>query len=57
MATKKRIRSAADDERKGRSRYVDQPGQWVNRTPASVKKKQAKEWKKLEAMMKKGKKK
>ena len=58
MATKtKRTRGASDDARKGRARHVDQPGQWQDRTPASVKKKQAKEWDKLAASMKKGKKK
>lgn len=46
-----------NDERKARSRYVDQKGQWTNQTPSSVKKKQAKEWGKLETMLKKGKKK
>ncbi len=53
MAAKK-VRNAKDDERKGRARFVDQPGQWKNATPASVKKKQAKEWDKL---LKKGRKK
>lgn len=59
MATKKRVRSAADDERKGRSRFVDQPGQWVSTASPSFKKKKEKEWKKFEEMMKttKGKKK
>ena len=52
MATKKK-----DDERKARARYMDQPGQWTDDTPASVKKKQAGAWKQLEASMKKGKKK
>lgn len=56
MATKK-VRSKADDERKGRARFVDQPGQWQSTTPASVKKKQQKEWDKLAASLKKGKKK
>ena len=56
MATKK-TGSAKSDARKGQARFIDQPGQWVNRTPASIKKKQSKEWKKLEAMLKKGKKK
>ena len=56
MAAKK-IRNAKDDERKGRARFVDQRGQWKNTTPASTKKKQAKEWDKLATSMKKGKKK
>lgn len=56
MAAKK-VRNAKDDERKGRARFVDQPGQWKNTTPASTKKKQAKEWDKLATSMKKGKKK
>lgn len=50
MATKK---TNKNDEKKARARYVDQPGQWVDTTPASLKKKQAKEFKKLEGMMKK----
>lgn len=53
----KKARNAKDDERKGRARFVDQPGQWKNSTPAGVKKKQAKEWDKLTSSMKKGKKK
>ena len=52
MATKTKN---TDDERKARGRFVDQPGQWVNKTPKSVKKRQAAEWKKLEKMMKAGK--
>lgn len=31
-----------NDERKAKGRYMDQPGQWVDKTPASVKKKRAK---------------
>ena len=54
MATKKS--SNKNDETKARARYVDQPGQWKDITPASTKKKQAKEWKKFEAMMSKKKK-
>ena len=54
MATKKKTVSVAADERKGRARFVDQPGQWRDITPASVKKKQAKEWDKLSKMMSKG---
>ena len=54
MATKKTV-NTKEDARKGRSRYVDQPGQWTDRTPASVKKKQQKEWAKLEESLKKGK--
>ena len=42
-----------DDERKARARYIDQPGQWVDVTPASVKKKQDKAWEKLYADLKK----
>ena len=42
-----------NDEKKARKRYVDQPGQWVDITPAKTKKKQTKEWAKLESMMKK----
>ncbi len=42
-----------NDATKARKRYVDQPGQWVDTTPASVKKKNAKAWKALEASLKK----
>ena len=35
-----------------RNRFEDQKGQWKNATPASVKKKQAASWKKLEESMK-----
>ena len=45
----------AADERKARGRFVDQPGQWVDKTPKSVKKRQASAWKKLEKSMKAGK--
>ena len=50
MATKK------NDERKAIKRYYDQKGQWINTTPASVKKKQAQAWSDLAASMKKTKK-
>ena len=40
-----------NDEVKARKRFVDQPGQWVDTTPASVKKRQEKAWRELEAMM------
>ena len=46
MATRKKDVKA--DETKGRQRFVDQPGQWRDITPKSVKKKQAKAWKKFE---------
>ena len=39
------------DERKERSRFVDQPGQWKNTTPASVKRRQDREMQKLVKMM------
>ncbi len=45
-----------EDERKAAKRYVDQPGQWVDTTPADVKTRQAKEWKKLDQMLKASKK-
>ena len=45
----------AEDARKARGRFVDQPGQWSDKTPKSVKKKQAAAWKKLEKSMKTGK--
>lgn len=41
----------SNDEAKARKRYVDQPGQWVDTTPASVKKRQEKAWKELYVMM------
>jgi len=41
MPTKKKDSKAAQ-------RFVDQPGQWKNTTPASVKKRQAAAWKRLE---------
>ena len=40
-----------NDEVKARKRFVDQPGQWVDTTPASVKKRQAKAWRDLYTMM------
>lgn len=39
------------NETKARQRYVDQPGQWVDTTPASVKKRQENAWKELYALM------
>ena len=56
MAVKKG-QNAKSDAKKGASRFADQVGQWTDRTPASVKKKQAQEWKKLEKMMSTSKKK
>ena len=40
-----------NDEAKARKRFVDQPGQWVDTTPASVKRQQQKAWKDLYALM------
>ena len=60
MATKKKtvkVRSEKDDARRGSARFVDQPGQWKDTTPASVKKKRDAELKKLRSEMAKGKKK
>ena len=42
-----------NDEVKARQRFVDQPGQWVDTTPISVKKRQAKAWQEFNAMMEK----
>lgn len=42
-----------DDDRKSRGRFMDQPGQWRDITPDSVKKRREKEFKKLEEMLKK----
>lgn len=54
MATKAgRARADARDEVKAQQRFFDQPGQWISTTPASVKKRQQVELKKLQAMMKK----
>ena len=50
MATKKTNKA---DEKKALKRYIDQKGQWVNTTPASVKKRQQKSWVELEASLKK----
>lgn len=49
--------TATADARKGQARFIDQPGQWVSKTPASVKKRQTKEWAGLAASLKKGNKK
>ncbi len=43
-----------EDAKKARERFVDQPGQWVDITPASVKKRQEKGWDELERLLKKG---
>ena len=40
-----------NDEVKARKRFIDQPGQWVDTTPASVKKRQEKAWQELYTMM------
>lgn len=53
MATAKK--SASSDARKGRARYIDQKGQWEDRTPKSTKKRQAAAWKRLEKSLKAGK--
>lgn len=55
MTTKKKYNSASE-ERKARGRFMDQPGQWVDKTPASVKKKRDKTLAKLAESMKKKKK-
>lgn len=52
---KKKKTTATADARKGQARFIDQPGQWANKTPAATKKKQQKEWAKLEESLKKGK--
>lgn len=49
--------NASADAKRGQKRFVDQPGQWRDITPKSVKARQAKDWKKLEEMMKPKKKK
>ena len=50
MDSKKEL-SELEDEKAGRSRFVDQPGQWVDITPPEVKKRQAEGWKKLFQML------
>lgn len=55
MAKKKN--NSAADERKARGRFMDQPGQWIDKTPASVKKRRAKALSDLAESMKKSKKK
>lgn len=61
MATKgtKKPRSSAEDNRMARGRFVDQPGQWVNKTPKSVMKRRSKGLeslsKQIESRKKKGK--
>lgn len=52
MATKKS--KNVGDAKKARARYVDQPGQIKDVTPASTKKRQAKGWAALEKSVKKG---
>ena len=49
MAQKKSNKN--NDERRARARFIDQPGQWVDITPASVKKKRAKGMEELAKMM------
>lgn len=43
--------SSRNDAKKGEARFTDQVGQWKNTTPAAVRRRQAKDWKKLEEMM------
>ena len=50
-----RKKAEAKDERRARQRYMDQPGQVIDTTPANVKKQHAEGWKKLEAMLAKDK--
>ena len=49
MAVKKTKNT--NDERKARGRFMDQPGQWHDVTPKSVKKRNQKEWDKLARSM------
>lgn len=42
-----------DDARQGKGRYVDQPGQYINVTPSSVRKKQENGWQELKQALKK----
>ena len=47
MATGKK-----NDERKAKGRYMDQPGQWVDKTSAAAKRKRSKAFAALEKSMK-----
>ncbi len=38
---------AKDTQKNARKRFVDQPGQWIDTTPASLKKKQDEWWEKF----------
>lgn len=53
MATKKKKYNSAADERKARGRFMDQPGQWTDKTPASVKKRRSKALAELSKSIKK----
>ena len=54
MATVKKPTAAerrkqdAEDAKRGQARFFDQPGQWVDTTPKSVRKKQQAAWKEYE---------
>lgn len=52
MATK--TNKNKNDDRKARGRFMDQPGQWVDKTPSSVKKRRTKALAALEKSMKSG---
>lgn len=41
MAAAKKTKNT-NDARKAKGRFMDQPGQWADKTPASVKKKRSK---------------
>lgn len=42
--TPERKKQDAQDARKAKARFMDQPGQWEDATPASTRKKQQKAW-------------
>ena len=44
-----------NNKRKAQQRFIDQPGQWVDDTPKSVKERQEKAWKEFQALNKAGK--
>lgn len=46
-------KNAKSDIRKGTARYIDQQGQWTNKTPAATRKRQDAAMKKLYAMLEK----
>lgn len=46
--TEDKAKRDAQDARKAKARFMDQPGQWEDVTPASTRKKQQKAWREYE---------